>query len=139
MINPIDPTLLAGLHELSATAFPKRCGTCGQVYSTVDEYIRLTSRINEQRTGLKQSHDDDGSTIVELFRNCACGSTLMDVFCDRRNYSPEGLKRRARFGELIDYLVARGLNRETARSELLKVMRGGDSTILRQVAPPKKA
>ncbi|MCK9987662.1 MAG: hypothetical protein AzoDbin1_04134, partial [Azoarcus sp.] len=42
----------------------------------------------------------DGQVIVELFRNCVCGSTLMDCFRDRRDTSEAGLRRRARFGEL---------------------------------------
>ena len=136
MTTPMDPTLLAGLRELSASAFPKRCATCGRVYHSADEYARLTHRINAQASGLKQARNDDGTPMVELFRNCECGSTLMDAFCDRRNPTPEGVRRRARFGELLDYLVTRGMDRPTARDELLKVMRGEPSPLLRNLPPP---
>ena len=75
-------------------------------------------------SGLKQSLDDDGSAIVEVFRNCVCGSTLLEVFYDRRDQSPNGLKRRQRFGELLDKLVADGVAHDRARAELLKLVRG---------------
>jgi hypothetical protein len=128
-----DAALYAGLQELAAGAFPKRCALCGRTYSSVEDYVTQTGRVGSGRSGLKQTFDDDGHVIVELFRNCVCGSTLMDCFTDRRDTSAAGLKRRARFGELVESLVARGLGREHARSELLKVLRGEKSTVLRPV------
>lgn len=132
-LNPDDEALYAGLQAIAAGAFPKRCATCGRMYQDVDDYVRQTGRVANGRSGLKQSFDDDGHAIVELFRNCVCGSTLMDCFNDRRDTSGAGLRRRTRFGELIDSLVVRGLERELARTELIKVLRGGQSTILRPV------
>lgn len=129
----IDAELYAGLQELAATTFPKRCAVCGRSYRDVDDYIAQTQRVPGGRSGLKQSLDDDGRIIVELFRNCVCGSTLMDCFSDRRDNSERGIKRRNRFAELIDSLVAKGVEREVARGELLKVLRGERSTILRPV------
>lgn len=133
----VDPTLLAGLRELSESAFPKRCATCGRAFASVAEYVLETDRVRADITGLKQSTDEDGSHIVELFRNCPCGSTLMDVFADRRNTAEAGLQRRKRFGELLAYLVSSGLQAVVARDELLKVMRGEASPLLRSIAPPK--
>lgn len=127
----IDAELYAGLQEVAADSFPKRCTMCGRKYRDVDDYIAQTKRVGSGRSGLKQSLDDDGRVIVELFRNCVCGSTLMDCFSDRRNTSEAGLRRRVRFGELIESLVAKGLERERARGELLKVMRGEPSAILK--------
>lgn len=126
-----DDDLYAGLQEIAAGAFPKRCTSCGRSYVNTEDYVRQTGRVANGRSGLKQSIDDDGHVIVELFRNCVCGSTLMDCFGDRRNNSDAGQKRRTRFGELLDSLVARGLARELARTELLKVLRGEPSAILR--------
>ncbi len=73
----------------------------------------------------------DTTGIVNLFRNCTCGSTLMDEFNNRRDLSPGGLKRREKFGALMDRLVEGGMEMETARTELLKVMRGEGSKVLK--------
>ena len=100
-----DHTLYEGLRELAASVFPKHCGTCGRTFETADAFIREAQSIRPEISGLKSVEDDDGSMIVELFRNCPCGSTLMDAFNDRRDLSDKGLKRRQRFGELIDYLT----------------------------------
>lgn len=67
----IDVEFYAELQEIAANTFPKRCLACG-------------------RSGLKQSVDDGGHVIVELFRHCVCGSTLMDCFTDRRDASETG-------------------------------------------------
>ncbi len=50
-------------------------------------------------------------------------------------YLADGLRRR-RFGELMDFLVANGVAPETARTELLKVMRGERSKLLEKYRPP---
>jgi len=134
-----DPKLVAGLKALAETSFPKRCANCGAVYADVHDYVSRTAPVSEVRSGLKQSRDDDGRSIVEFYRNCKCGSTLMDFFGDRRDLSDGGNKRRQRFAELLDYLVGTGLERVVARSELLKVMRGETSEILARVKPPRKA
>jgi len=134
----MDPTLLAGLRALAESSFPKRCGTCGKVYDDVADYVTQTASIATDRSGLKQSRDDDGQTIIELFRNCTCGSTLMDFFSDRRDLSSAGEQRRRRFDELVQYLLGRGLDRAVARTELLKVARGQSSEILRVTRPPGK-
>ena len=139
MATAWDPTLVAGLRALAEASFPKRCAACGAVYEDVHDYVRSTAPISATRSGLKQSVGDDGQTIVELFRNCACGSTLMDAFGDRRNLSEAGARRRQRFTELLDYLVGTGLDRAVARAELLVVMNGGRSEILAGINPPKKA
>jgi predicted nucleic acid-binding Zn-ribbon protein len=133
-----DPELVAGLRALAEASFPKRCASCGAVYEDVHDYVRRTVPISATRSGLKQSSDDDGQTIVEMFRNCACGSTLMDFFNDRRDPSEAGARRRQRFAELLTYLVGAGLDNAVARAELLKVMHGGTSEVLARVKPPKK-
>jgi len=134
-----DPGLVAGLKALAEASFPKRCANCGAVYVDVHDYAQRTARISPTRSGLKQSRDDDGCTIVELFRNCVCGSTLMDFFSDRRDLSDAGAGRRHRFAELLAYLVGTGLDRAVARDELLKVMRGEASEILARIKSSKKA
>lgn len=127
---------LQGLQALAESAFPKRCANCGRVYQSADDFLSQTRHIAADKSGLKSSTDDDGKVIVEVFRNCICGSTLMDVFNDRRDLSPKGLARREKFDELLEYLLQQGLDFDTARTELLKVLRGEQSEILKQFRPP---
>lgn len=137
--DSIDSTLYQGLQELAESAFPKRCATCGRTFDNAQEFVKETERVRPNISGLKSVEDEDGSMIVELFRNCPCGSTLMDAFNDRRDLTQRGLKRRERFGELLDYLVeTHNLEPLSARDELLKVMRGEGSKILHNIQPPPK-
>jgi hypothetical protein len=68
--------------------------------------------------------------MVELYRNCVCGSTLMDLFSDRRDNSPRGLERRQRFEKILGLLGTRGMAAEQARRELLSLMGTGRSEAL---------
>jgi len=133
-----DPELVRGLKALAETTFPKRCRCCNRVFNDVADYVMQTEAMPNGRRSLKQSLDDDGKVIVDLFRNCPCGSTLMDFFSERRDVSEKGLMRRQRFGELYDYLVASGMGKALARAELLKVMRGEPSEVLKKIAPPAR-
>ncbi|MCW9023820.1 MAG: oxidoreductase [Gammaproteobacteria bacterium] len=135
--NAFYDELFSGLRALAESAFPKKCANCGRTFETAEQFLLETQNINETRTGLKASSDDDGSTIVEVFRNCPCGSTLMDFFSDRRDLSPAGLERRKKFGQLVDFLVNNGVEPATARNELLKVVHGEQSELLAKYKPPK--
>ena len=86
---------------------------------------------------MKSALEEDGSAIVEVFRNCPCGSTLMDAFNDRRDMSERGNKRRQHFSRMMDYLSEKGIEKEISRIELLKVLRGEKSAILSTIPPPK--
>lgn len=72
--------ILSGLRELEVSAFPKRCACCAREYASVAEFIAATQAPPSNCSGLKPGRDDDGNAIVELFRNCDCGSTLMECF-----------------------------------------------------------
>lgn len=127
-----------GLRAMAESAFPKKCANCGRIYNTAEEFLAETVAISEQKSGLKQSIDDDEVTvIVEAYRNCPCGSTLMDFFGDRRDESEAGRARRARFGELLDFLIDSGLDATVARTELIKVVHGEKSNLLAKIKPPK--
>lgn len=132
-----DAEFYTGLQEIAEGGFPKHCAFCGRNFASAEDYIRQTLQVGMGGSGLKQTHDDDGNVVVELFRNCVCGSTLLGYFGDRRDRSEAGLRRRARFDELVHSLVARGLAPGRARAELLKILRGEPSTLLRRV--PKQA
>lgn len=132
-----NEALFRGLQALAQSAFPKKCPSCNRQFETAEEFIKETQAIRKDVSGLKQSLDDDDKTIVEVYRNCPCGSTLMDFFSDRRDLSEAGLKRREKFGQLLDHLIRQGWEREVARLELIKVLRGGKSELLSQLIPPK--
>ncbi|MDH5600072.1 MAG: oxidoreductase [Gammaproteobacteria bacterium] len=110
---------------------------CGKIYNNEEDFINDTTTINNHN-GLKQSYDDDDLPIVELYRNCSCGSTLMNFFGDRRENTSAAEKRRKKFGELLNYLVAQGLEHSVARIELLKAIRGEKSEILKGIKFPNK-
>ena len=124
----LKETLFSGLTALSEASFPKRCPTCNHVYESAEEYVKLTDSIRG-KSGLKASEDDDGSPIIELFRNCHCGSTLLDFFKDRRDTA----EQREQFGQLLDQLCEAGIERNIARAELLKVKQGVNSDILNEL------
>ena len=119
----IDIEFFEGLLELAESDFPKRCANCGRQYQNAAEYLTATQPIRADSSGLKQSQDDEGHAIVDLFRNCVCGSTLLESFRNRRNQSEGGIKGRMRFQVMVDKIVAKGYVAETARAELLKLMR----------------
>lgn len=122
--------IYAGLQAFSSNSFPKRCPRCSRRFETLDQFLSETEGLGYS-TGLRESSAEDDRTVVELFRNCPCGSTLMEVFGDRRDMSEAGIRRREKFRELLQILVAEGMEEALARSELLKVLRGGTSEILR--------
>lgn len=126
-----------GLKTLSTSAFPKSCTCCGRVYETAEQYIRETQAIRQGKSGFKESVDFDDAVIIESFRNCACGSTLMECFQNRRDTSPSGLKRREKFQELLAKLTAHGLDPAVARTELLKVVRGETSDVINRFVKKK--
>jgi len=109
----------ATLRALAEAAFPKHCRNCGKVYPTAEDFLQQT-----QGRGLKQSVDDDDMTIVEAYRNCLCGSTLMDFFSNRRDNSASGDHRRALFDKLLPDLERKGMSRSEAREHILKLLRG---------------
>jgi len=134
--NQFYSELFKGLRELAESAFPKKCTNCGRLFVSAEQFLLETQDINASTTGLKQSEGDDGSKIIEVFRNCPCGSTLMEFFNDRRDTSEAGIKRRGKFEELMSFLQNNNLDKTTARMELIKVLRGEKSEILSKMRPP---
>jgi hypothetical protein len=131
MNNDFDDFYL-NLKAMTETAFPKICSSCGKIYETAEDFLINTEKLGKN-SGLKSSLDDNDQSILELYRNCTCGSTLMDFFSDRRDTSEKGLKRRALFEKLLTTLEEKGIPRDQGRIELLNLMRGNDSLLLRQL------
>jgi hypothetical protein len=131
MDSPVQrPDYYLGLKSLSDQAFPKRCLRCGRHFATAEDFIRSTQTVRTGDSGLKSVRDESDRPMVELFRNCPCGSTLMDRFDDRRDLNEPGLRRRKLFGRLLQLLVTKGMSAELARVELLKLLRGEPSATL---------
>jgi hypothetical protein len=124
-----DDELFAGLQVLSEGEFPKICPNCGRTYENLAQFLELTVPISGH-TGLKAALDDDDRPVVELFRNCVCGSTLMDFFRSRRDESDGGRQRRAIFDRMLGVLVRRGMQHDIAHDELLKLARGEHSELI---------
>lgn len=91
---------LRGLNALPFT-FPRKCHNCGRVYQTEIEFLEQTQALRNGRSPFKAFEDDDGRVILEVFRNCVCGSTLMDEFHSRRDNSPEGQRRREAYAAAL--------------------------------------
>lgn len=125
-----------GLRASGGDAFPKKCRNCGRIFETPDDFFSETANVKAEDTGLRECIDDNAGIFIEAFRNCPCGSTLMDLFTNRRDLSPAGLQRREKFDELLNFLIQSGLDAKIARAELLKVIRGGKSRILAKIKPP---
>ncbi len=121
--------LFKGLKSLSDSSFPKRCGNCGRTFETTKQYLKETETL-ASGSGLKASFDDDDQPILEVYRNCICGSTLMDFFSDRRDLSEKGLKRRELFQKILNFLENKGVAPGEGRKALLEFMRTGESELL---------
>jgi hypothetical protein len=118
-----------GLQALADRNFPRKCVSCGRVFDTVEEFLSQTEGTGNT-SGLR-STTMEHATVIELYRNCPCGSTLLELFGDRRDSSEAGTERRERFGRLLEMLGLQfGLHREEARMELLKILRGQRSPLL---------
>lgn len=129
--------LFKGLKALSEASFPKRCASCGNVFHTAEEFFIMTAPLKNS-SGLKETEDFDDKKIVELFRNCSCGSTLMDEFHNRRDDSEAGKRRREIFEKTLVILLKDGLPREDGRLEILRFMRGEKSQVIDRLLIKKR-
>lgn len=113
-----------GLKALVESAFPKTCRNCGRVYETAEQFFMDTEDMARGISSLKSAIEDDGGFVVEVFRNCRCGSSLMDEFGCRRDHSEKGDRRRAAFDKTLALLKAKNIPEATARSEIIDFLRG---------------
>ncbi len=120
------PELFKGLIALEEASFPKKCATCGKVYNNAEDYCSQTERVMGSE-GLKFVDCEFDGRLLEVFRNCTCGSTLLECFQDRR----QNEARRELFGQLMLTLVEQGYDRDQARHELLQFMHGKPCEIRR--------
>ncbi|MDD2761451.1 MAG: hypothetical protein PHH11_14320 [Methylomonas sp.] len=95
----MDEDSLKGLIALPLK-FPRKCNNCGREYVSETDFLLQTRDMSSGRSSLKQAEDERGQVIVEVYRNCVCGSTMMDMFQSRRDVSEEGIRRREEYDRL---------------------------------------
>ncbi|MDD1620424.1 MAG: hypothetical protein LUQ11_03000 [Methylococcaceae bacterium] len=120
----MDAQEFEGLKALLDSAFPKTCRNCGHVYETAEQFFTDTQDMAGGRSSLKSAIEDDGCVVVEVFRNCRCGSSLMDEFGCRREHSEKGDQRRAAFEKMLAVLQAKNIPDSNARTEIVNFLRG---------------
>ena len=109
---------------LYRNVFPKKCTNCGKVYFTEADFFQHSTPIERSVASIKTIQDpsDEKGIYLEVFRNCYCGSTLMELFHCRTNISEAGIKRRLLFESLLKSLIQSGYELVDARSLLLELM-----------------
>lgn len=71
------------LKSKETTIYPKTCNNCGKIFNNSKDFFLKTKKLNN---GIKFS-EDNGATVIEIFRNCSCGSTLLSNFFDSCHYT----------------------------------------------------
>jgi hypothetical protein len=127
----LDEVVVA-LRALVNRSFPKKC-SCGRVYQNLEEFLAQTRSLNPE-TGLFQQAELSDKSIMNLLRHCACGSTLLAVFNERRDVSDKGVEIRELFDRVLQYLVDTGLVKEEARRLLLDLLHGRNAHLLQQLS-----
>lgn len=130
-------TFYQNLQSLVETAFPKTCTKCGKVYPDSKSFLLETAPVRDltlqDRSGLFSLEGTTEQAAVGVFRNCACGTTLMADFHDRRDLSDKGAERRQKFDELMAMLQEKGLEAENARQELRQLLQGKPSQTIEKL------
>ncbi|MBD9355714.1 oxidoreductase [Methylomonas albis] len=119
-----------GLRALLDSTFPKTCASCGYVYISAEQFFIDTQDMPRGRSSLRSAIEDDGLILVEVFRNCRCGSTLMDEFGCRRDHSERGERQRQAFDTILKVLQSKGIAVAVARVEIIKFLQGQPTTLI---------
>ncbi|MCB1614958.1 MAG: hypothetical protein KDI30_02985 [Pseudomonadales bacterium] len=111
---------------LTKEAFPKVCPTCHKVYSNELEFFTETVALENTDREIKAveglEENQEPPEFIEVYRNCACGTTLMEWFHSRRNFSEKGIKQRLLFTLLQEGLISKGYSVDDARGLILDFM-----------------
>lgn len=132
----MGPNFYKRLRSLFGDTFPKKCAKCGRVFESLDHFL-LETRYIDKPGNVNKACDESGKAFIVMYRNCTCGSTMMDIFNDRRDTSEAGEQRRREFDELLALLVESGFEKEYARVELRKAIRGEQTDILNAIEPSR--
>ena len=130
-------TFYNGLQELVDSTFPKTCNKCGKTYAAKQDFLNETIPVRdislEDKSGLFAIEGGDMDTVIGVFRNCKCGTTLMADFQDRRDNSEAGQSRRNQFDNLLETLIDHGMEYDDARRELLNILHGKHSKAIEDI------
>jgi hypothetical protein len=118
--------------ELVNETFPKHCACCGRDYMDLKEFLEGTEEL-PSAVSMIQSLGGADNSVTDILRNCACGTTLMAVFNERRDMSESGANAREKFAQLLTILTSSGLDITVARRELLKMLHGEDSEYIKNI------
>lgn len=130
-VNQWTSELYKGLLPLIKSPLKKQCPKCGQVYKNLEEFISQTQD-ETYSSGLIEAVKGGSRVIIGLYRQCSCGENLLALCKDRRDTSNEGRRKRIAFGQLLDSFNAAGVKLDVARQELLKVLDGEESDLLKK-------
>ena len=122
--------LAQGIRELVESSFPKPCSNCGRLFVSAEQFLSETRDLPTTHDNLIDQVEAHEQSLVDVFRNCTCGSVLMTEFSERRNLTPKGRKRRATFARMLKILEKKGVSTELAKSELIKATQGKRSELL---------
>jgi hypothetical protein len=114
---PIGPKSYTGLKPLEASTFPKTCICCRRTYATFEGFLENTLPVRGT-TGLSSEEIGSDSTVVLLFRDCPCHSTLLVLCEDRR--AATSPKFREAFHNLFEELCQEGMEEDAARLEAVR-------------------
>ena len=128
-MNPDNQLLFKNLKALEDASFPKECANCQRRFENESDYIQLTTPYQEA-SGFTESKDKSGKVYLKLVRRCQCGEPILDYFGNRRDESKQGELKRQAFEKVINSLIAKGLSREQARTELLNHLNNKKSALL---------
>lgn len=90
--------LLKDLKVINENTFPKICQLCGREYHCLDDF-GAEQQLKEYELTDKETHQE--VIVVTSSFNCVCGSTLMIKAYNRRDDSPDGIRRRQIFDEFL--------------------------------------
>lgn len=119
--------MMKKFQAFSQKSFPKRCSSCGRLYSDLDGFLRNTRVRQGQNSGFMKMLGLGDAPVMDMVGTCRCGSTLMVVTPDRRDQSDRGRRRRRLFDRMVANLVIRGLAPDHARERVLHRFRHGRS------------
>ncbi len=115
------------LNELIKSLFPYTCKHCGAEFNNAIDFVEKTSSSQTQSNHVTTRESDS----LSVKRICPCGKEVEVGVEDRRDDSIVGTMRRKQFDVLMHIAGHMGLSRDDARSELLRVLHGEESAVLR--------
>ncbi|MCB1615455.1 MAG: hypothetical protein KDI30_05520 [Pseudomonadales bacterium] len=109
---------------LEPDSFPKTCPMCNTVYSDEIDFFERTHSLPHVNSDIRPVEDEnaDPQVYLEIYRNCNCGTTLMELFHCRREQTASENRKRLLFEILLDAMEAIGHKRKDARDILFEFM-----------------